>query len=310
MTTSMTPENRSTAAVARLADAVARLFRQGIRLNDAAWHFINSTCGHPTPEMLEAVLSDTSHPERETLLELIFFPDADQQAVLEDEIASGGFTGGSEAAVLARLTRNPLEAHLIIPQDPKTLRVAVPKWAASAFLSRLHIGKAIDPRLPAAVDPSLPESVRMRVRVALRNSRFDPSEKKIRFLCNFFRETAAGDDDFLPMVDFVLGFLGDVDDGAGIYRALVDRKRSCFRSLQQAMKFEEQLERHNIETLLLQGVRAPHIDKAEMRRTTAWIDRICHAVFGRTEPVGDAAAEQLMDLDGGGDMAGLIRSLS
>jgi hypothetical protein len=38
-----------------------------------------------------------------------------------------------------------------------------------------------------------------------------------------------------------------------------------------------------METLMLRGVRIPHIDPAEMTHKMNRIDRICLAVFGKTE---------------------------
>ncbi|WP_373499872.1 hypothetical protein [Desulfococcus sp.] len=306
----MSTVERSGAPARQLAEAIARLFRQGIHLNDAAWHFIDSTFCHPSVEALGAILSDESDPERETLLELIFFPDADQRAALEDDIARGGFTAGDEAAVLSFLLGEPLDARLAVPGEKKILAVSVPEWAAAAFLRRLHIGRRMDPRLTEAVARFVPEAQRIRVNVGLRNSRFAQTEKKVLFLVNFFTQTAAGGEDFLDGIDFLMGFLDDIGGDVSIYRALADRKRSCFRGLRQALRFEEQLERHNIETLLLQGVRAPHVDKSDMLRQMALIDRICRTVFGRTEPVGEDSVEEELLVEETDDIAGLIRSLS
>lgn len=293
-----------------LAEAIERLFRREIHLNDAAWHFIDSTFCHPTFEALEAVLSDEACPERETLIDLILFPDAEQRAALEEDIARGCFTAGDEPAVLAFLLGKPLEASLAVPREKKALAISIPEWAAAAFLRRLHIGRQIDPQLTEAVARFVPEAQRVRVNVALRNSRFVQTRKKLLFLANFFRETAPGGEDFLDRVDFLMGFLDDIEGDVSIYRALSDRKRSCFRGLQQALRFEEQLGRHNIETLLLQGFRAPHVDKGDMRRQMALIDRICQDVFGRTEPVGEDPVGEEMLVGDTDDIAGLIRSLS
>lgn len=306
----MSPDNRSDAPARQLAEAVARLFRQGIHLNEAAWHFIDSTFSHPSAAVLEAILSDEADPERETLLELIFFPDPDQQAALEAVIARGGFTDGDEAEILSVLCGKPLEARLAVPSEPGALMVTVPEWAAAAFLRRLRIGRRIDPRVADAVARHVPEANRARVRVAMRNARFPQTEKNVRFLENFFREGASAGEDLLGMVDFLMGVLDDIGDDASIYRALSDRKRSCFRGLRQALRFEEQLARHNIETLLLQGVRAPHVDKEEMRRQMALIDRICQAVFGRTESLGEEPPGEALRVEEMDDIADLMRSLS
>lgn len=311
----MMTNDRSAGPERRLANAIAGLFRDGIRLNDAAWHFINSTFFHPSVEELCAVLSDESNPEREPLLELIFFPDTDQQAALENEISQGQFVDGDETGVLSFLVEAPCEARLAVPGEGAPLKVVVPEWAAGAFLRRLHIGKQLDPRLSEAVVRFVPDDCQVRISVGLRNSRFVQTEKKVRFLCHFFKETASKGDDFFSMFEFLLGFLDEIGNDVSIYRALADRKRACFRSLQQALKFEAQLARHNIETLLLQGVRAPHIDQDDMRRKMVMIDQVCYAVFGRIEPVGDDPAWE--DVNGeertlgkNDDIAGMIRSLS
>ncbi len=55
--------------------------------------------------------------------------------------------------------------------------------------------------------------------------------------------------------------------------------------LQQAERFEKQLAKDNIETLILKGVRTPHIDQADTRHKIARIDAVCLAVFGITDPL-------------------------
>ena len=61
------------------------------------------------------------------------------------------------------------------------------------------------------------------------------------------------------------------------------KKQRLLEMLQQAKRFEKQLAGNNIETLILKGVRAPHIDQADTRDRIARIDAICLAVFGVTD---------------------------
>jgi len=301
--------DRSGVPEQRLAERVKRLFQEGIRLNGASWHFINSTFCHPSMMALEILLADESNPEREPLFELIFFPDMDQRAALEDDILQGSFADGDEARVLSCLTQAPLEARLIFPGEPDPLTIQVPEWAAKAFLARLRITQPIDCRLTEAIGRFVPDTFRGQVRVRLRNARFAQTEKKVRFLCHFFREGASLWDDFLSVVDYLMEFLDEIDDEKNIYRALVHRKRTLFRRLEEALRFEKQLERHNIETLMLQGMRAPHIDKDHVRWKMTAIDRICQAVFGRIEPLGDDSVEMVRITDKSVDIDGMIRSL-
>ncbi|WP_144016406.1 hypothetical protein [Desulfococcus multivorans] len=306
----MNPCDRSGFPEQKLAESVRRLFREGIRLNGAAWHFINSTFCHPSMKALENLLSDENNPEREPLFELIFFPDITQQAALEDEISEGGFADGDEARVLSQLTRPPLEARLIVPGEPDFLAIRVPEWATAAFLARLHIGKPVDARLAEAIDRFVPDTLRLGIRVGLRNARFAQTDKNVRFLCHFFKESAGLWDDFLAVVDYLTAFLDEIEDGMNIYKALSHRKRMLFRRLEEARRFEKQLERHNIETLMLQGARPPHIDKDQVRWKMAAIDRISQTVFGRIEPLGDDPVELVRISDDSFDIEDMIRSLS
>ena len=90
----------------------------------------------------------------------------------------------------------------------------------------------------------------------------------------------------------------------------MDKKKACFRSLQQADRFEKQLAKSNMETLLLQGVRVPHINKTEARQKMAFIDRISFAVFGRSEALEQIQSSVDLGCHQGEDIGKVIRSLS
>jgi len=89
--------------------------------------------------------------------------------------------------------------------------------------------------------------------------------------------------DLLNSLDFIMGFFEEVPEGRDIYQALMDKKRFYFRNFQNAVKFEEKLKKSNMETLLLQGIRSPYIDKTDALNKIAMIDTISLAVFGRTD---------------------------
>jgi hypothetical protein len=102
-------------------------------------------------------------------------------------------------------------------------------------------------------------------------------------LRKFFDTIGARSDDVFECLDFALGFLDEIKKDSDIYQALMAKKKFYFISLQKAKKMEARLEKHNIETLMLQGERVILINPADVRNKMRIIDRISRAVFGKTE---------------------------
>ena len=98
-----------------------------------------------------------------------------------------------------------------------------------------------------------------------------------------FKNLQIDNHDFFDHLDFALSFLDELKDEEDMFRALMDRKKRHFRSLQKARKLDNQLSRHNVETLLLKGESLSYIDRIDARKKINIIDRISLAVFGKTE---------------------------
>ncbi len=117
----------------------------------------------------------------------------------------------------------------------------------------------------------------------MRNSRFSPTDGKIKFLCLFFKKFNSKNDDIFECLEFALSFLDEPVMDNDIYRTLMAKKKFYLRSLQKAKQLDTQLQKHNIETLLTQGKRVVLIDQRDARKKMRIIDRISRAVFGKTE---------------------------
>ena len=55
---------------------------------------------------------------------------------------------------------------------------------------------------------------------------------------------------------------------------------------------DARIEKHNIETLLMQGERVTLIDRNEIRKNMQIIDRISRAIFGKTEYFDQPVSEE------------------
>ena len=266
-----------------LAERIGKILREGIHLNSDVMHFIDSTFSSLCINELEKIIADNSDCERDSLIELIFFPDEEIQAKLEDLLKSHNYCREDENKVLDYLSSRHIESTIHFPDNKGDLSVKMPYEAAGRFLARLNIHRKIDEKISAAIDTDVSEKLKIIVRVKIRNTVNEIAENKIFFLCDFFEKMEGESGDFLECLDFTLSFLDEAENNSDLFSALMDKKRFYFKNLQRAEKFRQQLEKANMETMILQGVRAPYISIEDEKRKMELIDKISSSVFGRTE---------------------------
>jgi hypothetical protein len=295
----------------RLAAEIRRILSSGIRLSDDVIHFIDSTFSNPSLEELQALLQDESNCDKDSLIELLFFPDEAMQLQLEELLEMLQLRQEDEATLQNLLCREPLPTVFRFPQKKDSLTLALPRDAAPVLISRLRIAKQLDPRLRAAISRQPAANVRSRYKVKIRNSGFSSSENKIQFLCAFFEKMQPESGDFNECLDFSLALLGEIDENIELYRALMDKKKFFLRSLEKAKQMEKRLQKNNPETLLLEGKRVILVDQADARKKMLIIDRISRAIYGKTEYFDDfRSGEQQVEVRSDQDIQDIIKRLS
>ncbi|MBT8358076.1 MAG: hypothetical protein HKO79_03730, partial [Desulfobacterales bacterium] len=135
-----------------LAKRIRKILRAGIHLNSVVTHFIDSTFSNPCLNELEKIIADQSNSERDSLIELIFFPDEEIQAKLENFLNSHHYCREDKKKVLDYLSFKPIESTIHFPDGKGTLSVKMPSEAAGQFLIRLNIHRKIDKRISAAIE--------------------------------------------------------------------------------------------------------------------------------------------------------------
>ncbi len=276
-----------------LVDRIARILTDGLVLSDDVLQFMDSTFGITGARMLEEITCDDADCQADSLMELIFFPDEALQIQVEEILSQEHFIPKDREKVLSHLLGTLSEAVVLFPDRSQKAVIPFPETAASQFLSRLKISKQLHIDLADSVNQHIALEWVPLVRVKLRNAGFSYTKNNISFLCDFFKalKTRPQDfiardfftKDFLKSFDFILGFLQELQTDTPIYPALMKKKRSCFQNLKKALKLEQQLKKHNIETLMLGGIRNPCINMGEMRNRIEIIDKIALSVFNRTE---------------------------
>jgi hypothetical protein len=282
-----------------------------IRLGPEALHFIDSTYSNPTHQEIASILKDKSDCERDTLVELIFFPDESIQIRLEDLLESLDFGKKEEQRVRELLLQKERLTTVYFSNTAKPLILQMPRSAVDPFLARLNISKRLDNALVDVIQKNASENARALVKVKLRNVRKIPVGPKLHFLSTYFKKMKASDNELIECLDLILDVLDDLKDNADIFLGLMARKRFYFKSAVEADKFEAKLKKSNMEILMLQGQRAPYIDKSDAIKKMALIDKVSLAVFGNTQPL-DKVAEciKLEGQNRADDLRKIIRLLS
>jgi len=294
-----------------LAGEIKKILANGLALSREVVHYIDSTFSHPSIAELQTVLQDDSNCERDSLIELLFFPDEFIQAQLEELLENHSYQKHDGVNVSSRLCAPPLLIALHFPDTRGMLNLAVPTAACAQFVSRLNIAAHPDRRLIAAINTHLTEKLRPIAKVKIRNSRFAPAENKIDFLCQLVENLASENRDFLLCLSFALGFLEEFSDNTNIFQTMMTQKKFYLKNLKKTEQFEAQFQSSNMETLLMQGKRASYFDKAAAREKMLLIDKISRAVFGKTQFFDLAPVDQeFLELHSADDIQGIIRLLS
>jgi hypothetical protein len=268
-----------------LAGKIERIFRDGFVLSDDIMHYIDSTFSNPSINELEEIIYDEHNCERDPLIELIFFPDELVQIKLEEFLESKDFKKKDEEKVINYILNKKLVTTIHFPENKGSIKFIVPELSALQFVSRLNISRKLNKRLLKAINKFVPDKRRTTVKVKLRNAMTVLSENKIKFLSSFFEKLKVEEDYFFKCLDFMPDFFDGIKDDKNILQSLLDKKELYFQDLQKAVKFEELLNKNNMETLISRGVRIPHVSKEDVMNNIVIIDTITLAVYGKQYPL-------------------------
>ena len=294
-----------------LADKIEEIFNDGLNLSKEVVHYIDSTFSHPSKNQFEEVLTDESDCERDSLLELIFFPDESARIRLEELLEEEDFQKADEETVASLLSSMQAGATIRFPDERGSLRVLISNSAANSFVSRLHISRRLNGSLIETIDHHINEKIKNRVKARLRNTRIEHTGNRVVFMCSFFEKMNSRAVDFFENLNFILEFLDEIQEDTDIYRSLMNKKIFYFRNVEIAKKHEDQLQKSNMETLFAQGVRMPYVNKNDMQKKMRMIDRISLAVFGKTEFIDQVTGSlDLGEFEGDEDVKKVIDLLS
>lgn len=296
-------------SAARIADTLRAILACGLDLTPDTLRFIDSTFSQPSAAELAAILKDDDAPEGDSLLELLFAPDDALQIELEDRLSLQAREPLTPEAVVTGLASAPLTVRFRFPDGRGAIAVALTPHLARRLVDGLRIDRELPPKVAEVIAIAVPGRCRNRVRVMLRNARFDFTPANGEFLCTLIPQLDFQTEEDRACFAFALELLAELPATADIHTALAARQQWLAKAWHHGRRLREQLAESNFETLRSRGLRLTWVDEALVRRHMDHVDRICVAVYGRVVTVDGEGEGPAVVIDGLPNVADLMRRL-
>jgi hypothetical protein len=264
----------------KLAKRILDRFEAGIILEEDICHFMESTFGALSLSELVRMIQEEPDFESATLIELIFYPNLSLQMDIEPILEEESFHRTEERCIVDLLKEAKPRTTLHIPNPMERAELTIPETAFDPLVSRLSITKKLSGDLIEAIHQSIPARNQNRIKVHIRNRRLHHFSSHIQFLIRFLTGINTEADFFLDSFYFVLDLLGEQKNEVDFLMILKDKMEIYQKIHHQAVRFNEQLAQHNMETLMFQGIRAPQISGEEAEKRMVLIGYIKKAVYG------------------------------
>jgi hypothetical protein len=272
----MTVQSKQSALCRWLCDEL----KQGIVLTTDVRNYLDATFGS---DDLAGVLAAADNSETDSLLDLLFYPDTALRLRFEMQWGQERFSDHDREAVIDMLRAASPWARVTLPGTNRKLPIAVPAFALQAFVQRLNICWQPCTQMADALNAWGPDEKGLRARVQLRNARLAWHANQVALVCRFLSHVEALSQTTDTDLAFLIAILSELVPGQDQYEFLVGKKFFYFQSLCRAEDFERKRQASNMEIMMMAGARSAHGSIDEWRHNMRRIDRICQALFGRTQ---------------------------
>jgi len=267
--------------VRRLAvECIVELLRKGLKVESDVLDFIESTFGVHSIEDIQSIINNDDDDTRDSLIELILFPEVTMQESLEEFLSHHKIGPEDETAILNCLRVEVPLITAVVPEMNHRLTIPLTPDNLAKLIVRLRIRWSPSPELSRAILSSIPIEECNRIRVKLRNLPVAYTPIRTEFLCRFLNTIQFREIDFEDCFDYTLHLLGELSENLEGRLVLQKKRKRLETQLVQAEKIEQELAKNNMETLMLRGVRPLSASAESLRREIALLDRIGNACCG------------------------------
>ncbi len=237
---------------------------------------IDSTFAAATVDDIKNMIMDETDCERDSLVEFILFPDELIQEGLEELLETLNFHEQDIDALKKHFSSKKIKSVIHFPNHPESILFEMSHQEVERFISRLNITRNPSKEIEDAAEKNIPEKIRNRIKVKLRNDYIKITREKSSFLCRVFRKLDTGSNQFSETFDFILSLLDELPAKADIFKSLEQKKYHYIQIFHKAEKIENELKAGNMETLVLSGMRIPSINKEDLLKKINMIDKIIY----------------------------------
>jgi hypothetical protein len=269
----------------KLTNAIAGQLGDKIFIKPDVFHYLESATGVNTAAGLEQQLKGADSSEICTLLELIFFPDKDQQCEIEPILENAVPEKKHVNLIKETLSGRQITTRFIFPDNTMTGPIPVPVDAIDAYIRRLNLAQTIDKTVGKAICNHINDRRQaLEIRVILRKSRIKFTSPVVSFLCDFFRIMPAKSQNLTASLTEALAVLesGPADMDI-IYCALMNQKRLYAEIIRRQENTSGQLRQIPVEALIMRGASIGAMGGDEARKKMSIIDEIAINIFGQTQ---------------------------
>jgi hypothetical protein len=272
----MTTQQRPIALARWLGSVLA----EGIVLSRTTEDYMSGTFGCSD---LVHILETADSGEIDSLLELLFYPDLEMMDRFESRWGHERFDRQALETVIELAGATPIMATITTPSDGNSIHIELPVFVIEAFIRRLNIAWQPTPDLQTCLDENSRHRCFIRMCVHLRHARVKWHVGQVRLIERFMTKMPETAEDLESDLTFLLDILAEFAPNCDPFEFLVAKKFFYFQSLCKAEDFERKRQASNMEIIMLQGNRAAHGSISQWRLQMQQVDRICQALFGRTQ---------------------------
>jgi len=273
-----------TDCVQALALEIERQLADGVTVGPESLHFCASTFSIESPAELGALLATPEDSDAQSLLELLFTPDEAVRADLETVIEKHHCSTEDQEHIVNALSRKNLLVPIMFPGQAEDLSFSLTKDLLQTYVHGLNITLRLPNLLVETIDRELAQRAGAQIKAILRHAPVELTDSICSFLVRLMERSSYSIELLQADLELCLAIFAEQPAAEHLFDLFMTKKRRLLHQLQLAARFEKQLAADNMETLMLKGVRMPHIDQDEARRSIARIDDICLTVFEKTDP--------------------------
>lgn len=256
------------------------MLAEGKVLSQTVAEYLSGTFGCSD---LAHILETADSGEIDSLLELLFYPDLEMKDRFESRWGHERFDRQALETVIELASVTPIMATVSTPRDGSTIHIKLPAFVIEAFIRRFNIAWQPTPELQICLDNNSRHRCFLRMCVHLRHARLDWHAGQVRLIERFMTTIPEKAEDLETDLTFLLDILAEFAPNCDPFDFFAAKKFFYFQALCKAEDFERKRQTSNMEIMMLQGNRAAHGSISQWRRQMQQVDRLCEALFDRTQ---------------------------